>query len=77
MLKKTTGAQAKELVLLFYEKTGLKYTNKNIMYDGKEDPSDGWSSWMNTIISLCRLIATTLIKLPSSMWILEAWCLNM
>lgn len=31
MLKKTTGAQAKELVLLFYEKTGLKYTNKNIM----------------------------------------------
>lgn len=25
------GAQAKELVLLFYEKTNLKYTNKQIM----------------------------------------------
>ena len=33
--------------------------------DGKEDPLDGWSSWMNTIISICRLIATTLIRLPS------------
>lgn len=28
---KSQGAQAKELVLLFYEKTGLKYTNKDIM----------------------------------------------
>ena len=28
---KKIGAQAKELVLLFYEKTGLKYTNKDIM----------------------------------------------
>lgn len=31
MSNKSTGAQAKELVLLFYEKTGLKFTNKNIM----------------------------------------------
>ena len=29
--KKTQGAQAKELVLLFYELTGLKFTNQNIM----------------------------------------------
>jgi len=33
--------------------------------DGKEDPSEGWSSWMNTIISICRLIATILLRLPS------------
>ena len=33
--------------------------------DGKGDPSDGWSSWMNTIICICRLIATTLLRLPS------------
>ena len=33
--------------------------------DGKEDPSDGWSSWMNHIVSICRLLATTLIRLPS------------
>lgn len=31
MSKNVIGAQAKELVLLFYEKTNLKYTNKNIM----------------------------------------------
>lgn len=29
--KKSQGAQAKELVLLFYELTGLKFTNQNIM----------------------------------------------
>lgn len=29
--KKNNGGLAKELVLLFYEKTGLKYTNKDIM----------------------------------------------
>ena len=45
--------------------------------DGKEDPSDGWSSWINHIIYIFRLRATTLLRLPSSVWILEAWCLNM
>lgn len=30
-MSKTIGAQAKELVLLFYEKTGLKFLNKDIM----------------------------------------------
>lgn len=35
MSNKTIGAQAKELVLLFYEKTGLKFTNKNIMVSVK------------------------------------------
>ena len=29
--KKQIGTSAKELVLLFFEKTGLKYTNKDIM----------------------------------------------
>ena len=29
--KKSQGAQAKELMLLFYELTGLKFTNQNIM----------------------------------------------
>ena len=48
-----------------------------VKVDGKEAPSNGWSSWMNTIISIFRFIATTLIRLPSQMWILEAWCLNM
>ena len=38
---------------------------RSVEVDGKEDPSDGWSSWMNTIISLCRLIATTLNSLQS------------
>ena len=28
---KKIGTSAKELVLLFYEKTGLRYTNKDIM----------------------------------------------
>ena len=45
--------------------------------DGKEDPSDGWSSWINHIIYIFRLRATTLLRLTSSVWILEAWCLNM
>lgn len=31
MNKNIIGSQAKELVLLFYDKTKLKYTNKNIM----------------------------------------------
>lgn len=31
MSKKSEGALAKELVLLFYEKTGLKFTNTDIM----------------------------------------------
>jgi len=48
-----------------------------VKVDGKEDPSDLWSSWMNSIISIFRLIATTVIRLQSYMWILEAWCLNM
>lgn len=30
-MSKTIGGQAKELVLLFYEKTGLKFLNKDIM----------------------------------------------
>ena len=38
---------------------------RSVEVDGKEDPSDGWSFRMNTIISICRLIATTLIRLPS------------
>ena len=29
---------------------------RNVEVDGKRDQSDGWSSWMNTIISICRLI---------------------
>lgn len=29
--KKSQGALAKELVLLFYDRTGLKFTNQNIM----------------------------------------------
>ena len=35
MSKKTIGAQAKELVLLFYEKNELKFTNKDIMISVK------------------------------------------
>lgn len=31
MSNNNIGSQAKELVLLFYDKTKLKYTNKNIM----------------------------------------------
>lgn len=31
MAKNIIGSQAKELVLLFYDKTKLKYTNQNIM----------------------------------------------
>ena len=31
MSNKTIGGQAKELVLLFYEKNELKFTNKDIM----------------------------------------------
>ena len=30
-MSKAIGGQAKELVLLFYDKTGLKFTNKDIM----------------------------------------------
>lgn len=35
MSNKTIGAQAKELVLLFYEKNELKFTNKDIMISVK------------------------------------------
>ena len=31
MSKKSIGTSAKELVLLFYDKTGLRYTNRDIM----------------------------------------------
>lgn len=35
-MSKTIGGQAKELVLLFYNKTGLKFTNKDIMVSVKK-----------------------------------------
>ena len=38
---------------------------RNVEVDGNGDPSDLWSSWMNTLISIFRLIATTSIRPPS------------
>ena len=39
MDNKTVGGQAKELVLLFYDKTGLKFTNRDIMISIKSAKS--------------------------------------
>jgi len=35
MSNKTQGGQAKELILLFYELTGIKFTNRDIMINVK------------------------------------------
>lgn len=39
METKSIGGQAKELVLLFYDKTGLKFTNRDIMISIKSAKS--------------------------------------